>query len=564
MRVGSRSPFTNLIRPWAILLAAGPAGALPGDPQTPLGLQGERPITAAAFQAAANLDKAVFPGKAPYGDLQDADFRGKSLLGTVLAGTDCRRARFDGVDLRQADLGGAVLDGATFNGAKLLLSQQGGAGFSKADLSGALWYHASGDEVPVAGWPGGSSGSPLAVNLPEGGSGNESRIEQKKASPAADPAPAPAQEPPLGLLASGKPILTRSGLVSLRQLDQAVFLPKANLRDVDFSDKSLGGADLGAADCSGARFTGVDLTTTVLKGAALAGADFTGARVRAEDVPWLEAQGADLGRAVRTPGLPDPCALPPEEPGSARKVAYDLAWYRGYRAAKAFWRVRGTGNVTKGTRVGPIDLGVWRMNQRGRAWNKLMPWQRAAIEAIPQFISDGRSARKTPKVRPLPPAQAIPQLPGPALSAAPPRLPSLRLIPGVPHGTPTPLAITPDDRPLWNQAELAGPSLERVVFLPGADLCGISFSGKDLHLLKHADLGMARCDGADFSGLDLRTTVLDGIQCRGARFLGAILRRKDYEWAKIMGADLRGAFTDDGLDGLGSPALVEPAAGAPR
>lgn len=58
---------------------------------------------------------------------------------------------------------------------------------------------------------------------------------------------------------------------------------------------------------------------------------------------------------------------------------------------------------------------------------------------------------------------------------------------------------------------------------------------------------------------------MDGIQCWDAKFPGAVLRRADAERLKAQGADLRGAFIEEGEGGgPGVPVLAEPAPDAAR
>ena len=85
-------------------------------------------------------------------------------------------------------------------------------------------------------------------------------------------------------------------------LDQVTFVPKCDLREADFSGKTLARADLRGTDCRGANFSGVDLRRTLLVGAALRFATFTGAVIQHSDAGLLALTGADLSGAIIVDG----------------------------------------------------------------------------------------------------------------------------------------------------------------------------------------------------------------------------------------------------------------------
>jgi hypothetical protein len=206
-----KRPCSHFLRALAgPALALAPLWALPGEPQAAVGrLRTGAPITAGelaprgAGAPQGDWSRAVFWSHAPFGDLQGADFSGRNLQRAYLGGTDCRQANFRGADLRTAALDGARLQNADFTGAKLLLQEAGRPHFRGVDLSGALWFKAAADLVPV---PPPAAGGPEA-KAPDQAMDLEPAVAGAAPVPAAPapampglaPAPPPAAAPEVAL-----------------------------------------------------------------------------------------------------------------------------------------------------------------------------------------------------------------------------------------------------------------------------------------------------------------------------------------------------------------------------
>lgn len=134
----------------------------------------------------------------------------------------------------------------------------------------------------------------------------------------AGPYPAGEGEVVLGTFQDGRWLTVRD-FGSTQNLDQFSFAPNAQLQGVDFTGKTLAGADLGNADCTRARLGGVDLRRTRLAGATLAGADFTGATLRPQDALDLTTRGIDV-RGARFLEEAEAAAGEPEAEPQAKKA----------------------------------------------------------------------------------------------------------------------------------------------------------------------------------------------------------------------------------------------------
>jgi len=100
----------------------------------------------------------------------------------------------------------------------------------------------------------------------------------------------------LGYLPGNRWLLVKD-FAKERDLDGLRLMPRASLRGFDFSGKTLVGARLGDADCSGAKFLEVDLRHTDFGTAVLLGARFQGAILLLQDAQDLAQRGGDLSRA---------------------------------------------------------------------------------------------------------------------------------------------------------------------------------------------------------------------------------------------------------------------------